>query len=150
MEASAEYAAQRDRVITQILGKEKLTFATFYARAGKQKCTCPTPGENFENLKQGIEFHDEKEFYNGGPKSKEIVGQWIEAALKEFPDRARVLSFNGEKGCGKSSVTGALEGLFLPAGVVDFSKIFYFRLKLRRGSRNLGRHLFEYSKQPER
>ena len=108
------FADTVDRVRSLYL-KSGMSIGDFFERAGSFPCVCNVPGQLRDSWVASVEWHDRYEFYGNEPSSRRKLGEWMNAIIHgAFRDRATVLSFEGARGSGKSTVTRVVYSWFEP------------------------------------
>ena len=125
-----EFQSQYSRAISLFVDTER-PYAAYYRDALQAECVCPQSGLLANQLRSGVAFHDEKEYYC--PKgefssSRSHLGSYYRHLVGDnFPARQQCLVLCGAMGSGKSVVARQHFEVFPTDGRCDLRECFVFK-----------------------
>lgn len=129
-EFPADMQAQLDRIRNQHVNPD-VPYASYFHDALSSACACPTPHLLERLLREGVDFHDTKEYYGANPvfdTSRDHLGSYYHHLVKDsFPSRQQSLVILGGSATGKSSVALQHLQVFPRKGRVNLYETFVFK-----------------------
>ena len=126
----AEFQSQRSRLLS-LRVDPAATYSSYFSGALGAECVCKESGRLQRLLREGVLFHDSKEYYDPAAEfgsSRERLGAYYDCLVRdEFPARQQCLVICGEMGSGKTVVAQQHMEIFPSGEDCDLREAFVFK-----------------------